>query len=187
MNHPACCFTALVLLAVASAAIGQESAPPAGVAPRVQVGLGGGAHMLLIFPAAGAITTRASVAITPNWGVEGLVDLAPGVCSDCVAGLYRVQARRRLSRASSTQGQRETFLTLGVAGAFRYRRTGQARPRRPSTEVVPPYIPTVGFGVQKVLTSHLALRGDVTVVGFVVVQPTIGVSIPIGHYSGAGG
>lgn len=40
MNHPACCFTALVLLTVASAAIGQESAPPAGVAPRVQVGLG---------------------------------------------------------------------------------------------------------------------------------------------------
>jgi hypothetical protein len=58
--------------------------------------------------------------------------------------------------------------------------------------VDPQMYPTVAFGVQRTLGSHLAVRADLNA-GFgvgdygisAVFLPTVGVSIPIGRYSSA--
>ena len=54
---------------------------------------------------------------------------------------------------------------------------------------MPPMLPTVGFGFQKTLGAHVALRADVAAIVIpvddfvcVMLMPSVSVSIPIGRY-----
>jgi hypothetical protein len=55
---------------------------------------------------------------------------------------------------------------------------------------MPPMLPTVGFGFQKTLGAHVALRADLAAIVVpaddfvgVLLMPSVSVSIPIGRYA----
>lgn len=194
MARVAGCLVVL-LLAGSPLVRAQETGSTAPIRPRVEIGAGCG-----VFSSGGTLTTRnvmvqarGGVRIAGGWSVETLLDFDPQ--AERTSGFYRVRAQWRIGRQPL-----QPFLAVGAAGEFyRYHRpeyrwtdsNGRlyVYPEEKGTQVGAPIYPTVGFGVERILTSHLALRAELGVAfgvsdyGIAVAWlPTVGVSIPIGRY-----
>jgi hypothetical protein len=171
--------------------------------PRVELGasLGLGVGMVSGEPGAAALFlpgARVSAALNPRWALEGVFDVMAD--DDSLAMIYRVQARWRF-RGSHEAGTLRTHLTFGATGSFEHETWGpyqwrdatgaiHQEPQQSRWNVMPPILPTVGFGVQKTLGAHVALRADLAAIVVpaddfigVLLMPSVSVSIPIGRYA----
>jgi hypothetical protein len=194
---------ATVLLVAAASGAAAQTVPTsaAGAGPRLE--LGGGAAWFLDAGAPSLADVRATVAVSRNWAVEGVLSFSPQ--SDGTYGIYRVHAKWRFLDGAGSAGV-EAHLTFGGAGFFSHwsfpayswtdSRTGQNYNYGGDSgwSVDAPIYPTVGFGVQKRLGSHLAVRADLAVgfgindygIGYAI-MPSVGFSIPVGRYAPGSG
>jgi hypothetical protein len=194
------CLMAFAVLAASSTAPAQEPVPAVTERPRVEVGIGGGWFFSggTMPYETGTIDTRVGVKLSRTWSLEGLVHFMPDTWAD-VSGYYRAQAVWRVGR-----GVVQPFLAFGGAGEFsRYRwpeyryndyETGEPRviPAGNDFRIGAPWYPTATIGFEKVLSSHLAVRAELTTafgvndygVG-VALLPAVSVSIPFGRYTTA--
>jgi len=198
-------LAAILLIASASAATAQPAdrtatAPPAPQTPRVEAGAGVGLGVVLVSDEPGAAAlflpgARVSAAFNPKWALEGVFDFMGDDSS--LAVIYRVQARWRF-RGASDSGRLQPHLTFGATGAFEHEtwgpyewrdQTGAVHtvPRQSDWNGIPPWLPTVGVGVQKTLAARLALRVDLAAIivpadDFIgaLLMPSVSLSIPIG-------
>lgn len=211
-------LTASVSAASAQTAVDASAQTPAGVPaqspdtpsaqltiPRVELGasLGLGVGMVSDEPGAAALFlpgARVSTALNPRWALEGVFDVMSDDSS--LAVIYRVQARWRF-RGAADAGRLQPHFTFGGTGVFEHETWGpyqwrdqtgtvHSTPRQSRWDVMPPMLPTVGFGVQKTLGAHIALRADLAAIIVpaddfvgVLLMPSVSVSIPIGRYATA--
>jgi hypothetical protein len=193
--------TCLVLAAASAAAAQTVSTVAAPRGPRVE--LGAGAAWFLDAGAPSLADVRATVAVSRNWAIEGALSFSPQ--SDGTYGVYRIDAKWRLFDGSGPGGL-QTHLTFGGAGFvshWSYPAYTWTDPRTGETysyggdsgwSMEAPTYPTVGFGVQKRLGAHLAVRADLAIgfgindygIGYAI-MPTVGFSIPIGRYAPGSG
>ena len=187
----------------AAAQRASSSEPAELTLPRVELGasLGLGVGMVSGEPGAAALFlpgARVSTALNPRWALEGVFDVMAD--DDDLAVIYRIQARWRF-RSNHEAGTLRTHLTFGATGSFEHDTWGpyqwrdaagtlHQEPRRENWNVMPPILPTVGFGVQKTLCAHVALRADLAAIVVpaddfigVLLMPSVSVSIPIGRYA----
>ena len=178
-------------------------AAPVPTSPRVELGGGAGIGLGWFSGEPGGLATflpsaRVSTAFTPRWGLEGVFDFLSDGDGDLTV-VYRVQARWRF-KGEAAPGRLQPHLTIGATGSlaretwgpYEWRDTTGALhqvPRQTSWSMMPPWLPTVGFGIQKTLGAHVALRADLAAIIVpaddfvgVLLMPSISVSIPIGRY-----
>lgn len=187
----------VALLAAPAATPAQDLGSGQAPAPRVEAGVGGGWFFSggTMPYDAGILDIRIGLRLSRNWSLEGLVHLMPG-SDPGISGYYAVQAVRRVG-----EGRLQPFVAFGGAGEFsrwswpeyRYNdyHTGEPRviPAGSRFNIGPPWYPTAGAGVEKILASHVAVRAEVSV-GFGVNDygiaaaflPSVSVSIPFGRY-----
>ena len=111
---------------------------------------------------------------------------------DDVRAFYGVQTRRRIDRGSRPGF--ELFLSSGVEGVVwrepSYSCSAPGCVRPPRTYILPPLIAMFGFGAQKTLSPHAALRveaqGLIALVVPVGVRLGVSLSVPIGQVFEAG-
>jgi hypothetical protein len=136
---------------------------------------------------------RIGVALTPRFGLEGIVDVGRNRetpwSQDVVRLYYTVQGRRLIGPQT---GRVSTALTFGGTGLYERRRSyivsngeriGLWGTR---SEFYLPIAPTFGVAVQYTVAPHLAVRGDVQAIfcpyfDAVGVVPSVGVSVPVGR------
>ena len=180
-----------------------SSAPAQLTVPRVELGasLGLGVGMVSGEPGAAALFlpgARVSTALNPRWALEGVFDVMAD--DNSLAMIYRIQARWRF-RSSHEAGTLRTHLTFGTTGSVEHETWGPYQwrdatgaiyqePQQWRWSVMPPILPTVGFGVQKTLGAHIALRADLAAIVVpaddfigVLLMPSVSLSIPIGRYA----
>jgi hypothetical protein len=171
--------------------------------PRLELGggLGLGVGVVSDEPGATALFlpgARVSAAINPRWAIEGAFDFMSDDSS--LAVLYRVQARWHF-RGEAAQGRLQPHFTFGATGSFEHETWGPYEWRdqtgavyqtaqQSRWNVMPPMLPTIGFGFQKTLGAHVALRADLAAIVVpaddfvsVVLMPSVSLSIPIGRYA----
>ena len=170
--------------------------------PRVELGggLGLGVGIVTDEPGVAALFlpgARVGTALNARWALEGVFEFMGGE-GDLVT-VYRVQARW-LFRGPAAPGRLQPHLTFGGAGGIEYDTWGpyewrdstgtiHREPRQSRWNMLPPMLPTVGFGFQKTLGAHAALRADLAAIVVpaddfvgVLLIPSVSVSIPIGRY-----
>ena len=198
-------LAAILVAAGVSAAAAQAPASSATATvslPRIELGGGFTSAIPLSTDSEGfgmvaLLNVRAGVALTRRWALEGAFDIMPGASGSTV--LNRGQARWQ-TKADAAPGSLRTHVTFGASGWFNYRSYPESSwqdasgavhvyPARTYWNAGPPVYPTVGFGAQKTLGAHVALRADLAAIVVpaddfvaVILMPTISVSIPIGRY-----
>jgi hypothetical protein len=164
--------------------------------PRFEVGLGAGSGLWFGEQASlGAIDLRFSARVTRRFGLELVADVLE-LSADQAYGAYILQGTYVVHQnADRDLGVFVTFGSLGVFERYRshggswvgpdgkvYAWSGDARTRVSGlTELVG------GVAVQKVLASHLAVRGDAQLIicphgAGVGMRLVGGVSVPLGSY-----
>jgi len=159
--------------------------------------VGGGASVGVAFDAEslGAVPLLhgyAGYRVSRRVGLEGYVQLRPGLGADDVGGIYRVQVTLR-GRAT-----RQTYVGLGLAGALDLNTWPESRwtdaegrvfvePAGRHFEVTPPVLPVVSIGYERKLPSRIRLRAEIaaSVVPddefMAILMPSLTVTIPIGR------
>lgn len=183
-------FTAIPALA--------QDPPAARGLPRVEVGLGAGSGLWFGEEGAlGALDLRITGRVTRRFGLEFVTDVfTSGLSADHVYGAYILEGTYLVhDSAAHDLGVSVTFGGLG--GFERYRSHGGSW-EAPDGRVYqwPAYTRTRfsglteivgGIAVQKVLASHLAVRGDAQLIicphgAGVGMRLAGGVSVPLGSY-----
>jgi hypothetical protein len=204
MKHLTPALTALLLAAAVQGAAAQppETGSSLPGVPRVEFGGGFTGAVPYVSDVAGTTfipmgNARVGFGLSDRWSLEGAFDFRS--VSDGFATVYRAQAVYRLG-GHSKPGTLRTHVTIGGAGSVE-RRTFPgyswqdasgplyAYPAHTYWSASLPMYPTAGFGLQKTLGPHIAIRGDIAAIivpyddGIsVLLMPSVSVSVPLGRY-----
>jgi hypothetical protein len=190
-------FLVVTLAAVLAGQAGAQTAADPVHVPRFEVG--GQAALLFVAGDDGVFGGEVASRLTVNVTQRDAVEFGAGVlftCDDCHA-LYLLQYKRVILVGTKRPDDR-LFMTVGTGGAFYYEHYGEQRSPRPDGSVMvhpaqtnagldPPFLFSVGIGVERVVARYVASRGEAQVVaarfGGVGFRGMLGFSVPVGgHY-----